>query len=424
MLMPMRRRRRRQAAAFRFRPYSRKQLQLLTWWMDNSPVSDRDMVIADGAIRSGKTIPMIDGFMTWSMAEFRNENFILAGRTMGALKRNVLNPMFQILNAKGIPYHYVRSEDPRVEIGSNTYYLFGASTEASQDPVQGLTAAGGYGDDAALFPKNFVEQMIGRCSVEGSRLWFNCNPQGPFHYMKTDYIDQSDDKGIVRLKFRLDDNLTLSERVKERYRRMFSGVFYQRNILGMWVMAEGVVYDMWDDDRHKVSTVPASFSEYIIGVDYGTANPCVFLLLGRAGDRWYVVREYYWDSAARGRQKTDSEYADDMVAFLEGVDAATIYVDPSAASFINELRQRGIPVIQADNEVLPGIQTVARLLAADKLAVHDSCEHTLQEVPSYVWDTKAQQRRGEDKPLKQNDHAMDAWRYALHTHIGKEFFFI
>ena len=242
------------ASVFEWKPFSRKQKKLLTWWMPQSPYRDYDIVISDGAIRSGKTVAGIDGFITWSLHKFKDQSFIIAGKSIGALKRNVLRPLFQMLNAKGIPYQYNRSEN-FIVIGNNTYYCFGANNEASQDVLQGLTAAGAYADEVALFPRSFVEQMIGRCSVEGSKIWMNCNPEGPYHFIKTDYIDKAEEKKILRLHFTLDDNLTLSDEIKERYRRMFSGVFYQRNILGLWVMAEGVVYDMFDREKHVVPTV-------------------------------------------------------------------------------------------------------------------------------------------------------------------------
>lgn len=194
------------AKGFKFQPFSTKQKKLLTWWTSFSPYRDHDMIICDGSVRSGKTVAMIDGFVTWSLATFKSEDFILAGRSMGALKRNVLKPMFQILLAKGIPFNYNRSEN-YVEIGTNTYYCFGANNEASQDVLQGLTAAGAYADEGALFPQNFIEQMIARCSVEGSKIWINCNPESPYHFLKTDYIDKAKEKLILHLHFTLDDNL-------------------------------------------------------------------------------------------------------------------------------------------------------------------------------------------------------------------------
>lgn len=410
------RRRRRQQAAFRFQPYSQKQLQLLTWWMDESPYRDYDMLIADGSIRAGKTIAMIDGFVTWSMAVFggMGVDFIIAGRTMGALKRNVIAPMLQILNAKGIPFYYHRSEN-WIEIAGNTYYLFGANNERAQDVLQGLTAAGALADEVALFPQNFVEQMIGRCSVEGSRLWFNANPQGPFHHLKRDYIDKAEEKRIVRLQFTLDDNLTLSDAVKERYRRMFSGLFYQRNILGLWVAAEGVIFDMWDNNLHVVDKLP-KMRRYWTAADYGTANPTVFLLIGEGVDnRLYVCDEWRWDSKAKGRRLTDAQISAEYRKWIAGLDIVPlrVFIDPSAASLIEQMWADGVRGIQhADNAVVDGIQDVSTLLGADLLRVHKRAEGLIEEMGSYVWDAEAQ-KRGEDKPLQQNDHGPDGLRYGV-----------
>ena len=302
---------RKRTTSFKFQPFSLKQKKLLAWWTDGSPYKDYDMVIAEGAIRSGKTISMIDSFITWSLAKHRHQNFIVAGKSMGALKRNVLEPMFQILTAKGIYYHYNRSENPHVVIGTNTYYLFGANNEASQDTLQGLTAAGAYLDEVALFPRSFVDQAIGRCSAEtngnGAKVFFNCNPAGLYHWFKTDFIDKAKEKRILVLHFTMDDNMSLSEKVKERFRRMFSGVFFKRYILGLWVMAEGLVYDMFNEKLHVIKTLLDTFDRIFAGGDYGINNPTAFLLIGQKANDFYVIREYYYDSRKHGRQKTVSK---------------------------------------------------------------------------------------------------------------------
>lgn len=401
---------------FEFKPFSRKQKQLLFWWTEDSPHKDKDTVIADGSIRSGKTIAMIASFLMWSQYTFSGEDFILAGKTIGALKRNVIKPMLQILNTWQWEYKYNRSEN-YIIIGSNTYYMFGANNEASQDVLQGLTAAGALADEVTLFPENFVEQMIGRCSVEGSKIFMNCNPGSPFHYVKTEFIDKATKKQVYHLHFTLDDNLTLSERIKERYRKMFTGLFYKRYILGLWVLAEGVIYDMFDTDKHVIQEIPEC-DEYIVSIDYGTGNPTVFLLIGTKDGKYYVMDEYYYSGRDKGRQKTDSEYADDFKEFVKGRRISAIYADPSAASFITELRKRGHYVIPADNAVLDGIRYVANLISQDRLFVHEKCRNTITEFTVYSWDPKAAQR-GEDKPLKEHDHTMDALRYGICSHSSK-----
>ncbi len=414
-------RRKQQAATFKFAPFSTKQLKVLTWWLPGSPYVDYDMVIADGSIRSGKTISMIDSFLTWSLYTFHGEAFIVSGRSSGALKRNVLRPMLQILQAKGLGYYYNRSEN-YLEIGGNTYYLFGASTEASQDVIQGLTAAGAYADEAALFPQSFIEQMIGRCSVPGARIWMNCNPESPYHFLKTDYIDKAKTKKILHLHFTMDDNLSLDKDVKERYERLYSGIWYKRMILGEWVLAEGIIYDMFSDDMlftdDEFTATKKSECRRYIAIDYGTTNPMVFLDIYDDGTTLWVRHEYYYDSKAEMRQKTDEQYANDFDAFVAGEYPDFVIIDPSAASFKVVLRGKGYRVKDANNDVNDGIRLVAMLMTCRKLRIHESCKNTRREMASYVWDEKAAQR-GEEKPVKTNDHTCDALRYGCKTMLPK-----
>lgn len=408
-------------AEFEFQPFSQKQKKLLTWWMDESPYQDRDMVIADGSIRAGKTVAMSNGFIDWSLANFSNENFILAGKSMGALTRNVLNPLKQMLTAKGLQYKHIRStEEPRLEIGTNKYYLYGANNVSSKDTLQGLTAAGSLADQIELFPENFAKEMIGRCSVDGSKHWWNCNPEGPYHWLKKEYIDQADKKNIYHMKFKLDDNLTLSEKIKQRYKRMYSGVFYKRYILGLWVLAEGLVYDMFDIDNHIVTDIP-QIKQHWIGIDYGTANDTVFLLIGLGVDnRIYIIDEWRWGRKKQGRSKTDVQLRKELQQFISkhGVNPNWIFIDPSAASFITEIYQHRhefkpfMKVAKANNNVKDGIQRVSSLIGSNNLYSHKRCDGTIEEFQSYSWDPKAQDR-GEDKPLKEYDHGLDALRYVI-----------
>ena len=407
--------------SFQFQPFSRKQRQLLNWWREGSGWEDRRMVLADGAIRSGKTVAMILSFLLWSLGCFRGRDFILAGVTSGALARNVLSPMMAMLETLGIPAEWKRGE-ARLLIGGNSYYLFGADKDNAQDKLQGMTAAGAYADEAALFPRSFIDQMIGRCSVEGSRIFLNCNPNGAYHYLKTDFIDRADEIGLYRLHFTMDDNLTLSPQIRESYARSFSGVFYRQYILGEWVSAEGAVYPMWDDrantflsEARGAEEVPYRDMRRFCAVDYGTVNPCVFLDVRDDGRTFWIMKEYYWDSAARRRQKTDAEYADDLSAFLDGDRNVQVIVDPSAASFKAELRNRGFRVLDAKNDVREGVATTAVLIGSRRVrAERDRCPALLREIHSYVWDDKAR-RKGEERPVKDHDHAMDALRYLCHT---------
>ncbi|MDD3212787.1 MAG: PBSX family phage terminase large subunit [Eubacteriales bacterium] len=411
---------RKKVGGFRFRPFSRRQLQLLNWWRAGSPHAKDFIVLADGAIRSGKTTAMIASFLHFTQERFASSDgegadFILAGRSIGVMKRNVVGPMLRMLNAWGWPYEFNRS-DYVISIGTNRYWLFGANNEKSQDVVQGMTAAGALLDEAALMPQSFINQVLGRCSVENAKVFLNCNPAGPYHYLKTDFIDKAREMGVYHLHFEMDDNLTLSEETKARYHRTFKGVFYQRFILGRWVQAEGLIYDMFGD-ASIVDEVDARFlqaSERYIVCDYGTTNPCVFLDVRYDGTTALVLREYYFDSKAERYQKTDQQYAEDMDKFIDGNEPRSIVIDPSAASFRTALRKNGHRVREADNDVLDGIRVTASLFVLGRLKIHRQCAKTIEEFRVYVWDEKAA-RRGVEQPLKVHDHAPDALRYFCRT---------
>lgn len=291
---------------FEFLPFSRKQQQLLNWYREGSPHKEKNIIIADGAIRSGKTIACICSFLMWSLEKYHGENFILAGKTIGALKKNVIRPMQQILEAWGIPYHYVRSGENYIEIGDNTYYLYDANNESSQDRLQGLTAAGAYADEVALFPQNFIEQMLGRCSVEGAKIYMNCNPESPAHYVKVELIDKAQEKEIYHLHFAMTDNLSLSPKTRERYEHMFTGVFYKRFILGQWTATDGLVYQQFADEKENylLDAPPTDISYAVIGVDFGGSKSAhSFTLTGfTTGFKQVVVLdEYYHNNIKQGR---------------------------------------------------------------------------------------------------------------------------
>lgn len=403
---------------FKFQPFSMKQKKLLFFWEKGSPFADKDIIIADGAIRSGKTIACICSFLRWTLKHFKGQNFILAGKTIGSLKKNVIGPMQQILRTWGLKYTYNRSEN-FILIGDNTYYMYDANTEASQDKLQGLTAAGALADEVALFPQSFVDQMMGRCSVDGAKIFMNCNPGSPYHFVKTELIDKAKEKNILYMHFTMDDNLSLSDKVKQRFKRMFSGVFFKRYILGLWVQAEGLIYDMFDEVKHKVTTVLRTYKEFYVSCDYGTQNATVFLLWGKYLDKWYLVDEYYYSGRDKGKQKTDNEYYEDLEKFVGARKLKSIIIDPSAASFIALIRQKGkFKVKKAKNDVLEGIRNVGSALNDLLLQFNDCCINTFKEFFSYIWDEKAI-ARGEDKPVKIMDHAMDAIRYFVNTILFK-----
>jgi len=420
MVIPMRRRVK--AKPFKWVPPSRKQVQVMTWWMDGSPVKDKDAIICDGAVRAGKTLPMSFSFVVWAMETFDDQNFGMAGKSIGALRRNVIRPLKKVLRGRGYKVKDHRSGENYLEIiwkgKVNYFYLFGGKDERSQDFIQGITLAGMYFDEVALMPESFVNQATARCSVDGAKLWFNCNPEGPYHWFKVNWLDKLKEKNAVHLHFTMDDNPSLTARVKERYRRMYSGVFFKRFILGLWVMAEGIIYDMFSDEEHVIDC-PKEHREYGVAIDYATATVMTFGLYGITTNKVYLIKEYYYDAKKTGRQKTDGEFAQDFIEFLGDIVPRNIYLDPSASSFKTELKSRGFNQIRdADNDVINGIRLVAKFLNTGRFFIDRSCTDTRKEFASYVWDEKAQER-GEDKPVKQNDHAMDRNRYYIYTRFSK-----
>lgn len=434
---------------FKFKPFSRKQRMVLNWWTKDSPVKDMDGIIADGAIRSGKTVSMSLSFVMWAMSSFDGQNFIMAGKTISSFQRNVLTNLKTMLRSRGYRcIHHLSGETPNMlEVTkgrtTNYFHIFGGKDEGSQELVQGITAAGAFFDEVALMPESFVNQATGRCSVTGSKFWFNCNPAGPLHWFKVGWIDKSvgylgkkktealravekEVKNILYLHFTMDDNLSLDEAIKKRYRSMYAGVFFLRYIKGLWAVAEGLIYTMFTKSAniYNDETRPKGL-EYLstrtITLDYGTTNPCVFLDIYDDGDTIWVDREYRWDSRVEKEgQKTDSQYGDDMAAFMgDNPDLQSdIVADPSAASFIAELKGRGYIVKPGDNEVLDGIRVVAALFQSGKIKIHERCTGLITELRSYVWDDKAAQH-GDEKPVKQLDHGPDALRYFCMTKLPK-----
>jgi PBSX family phage terminase large subunit len=415
---------------FRWTPFSLKQKKVLTWWMDGSPVKDKDAIICDGSVRAGKTIVMSFAFVLWAMENFNFCNFGMTGKTIGSFRRNVLFLLKIILKLRGYKVKDQRADNllivrRRKTNTINYFYIFGGKDERSQDLVQGITAAGFFFDEVALMPESFVNQAVARCSIDGSKLWFNCNPAGPYHWFKVNWLDKLEEKNALHLHFTMDDNPSLSERVKERYIRMFSGVFFKRYILGLWVMAEGIIYDMFSEDIHIIDEKSEywpednKFEGYYIAIDYGTQNACVFLLIGKYKGRYFIVDEYYYSGREEGKQKSDPKYLADFEKFVGGIKIKKIIIDPSAASFITLLKENGYRVKNAKNDVLDGIREVAKRLSNLELFVHKRCKNTIKEFFSYIWDEKASER-GEDKPVKKFDHAMDALRYFVYTILVKK----
>lgn len=406
-------RKQKKPARFDFKPFSEQQRRLIHWWRPVTKASENDTIIADGAIRSGKTIAMVVGFLTWSQEMFSGQSFILAGKTMGALKKNVVRPMLQMLEAWGWPYTYIRSgTDARLEIGNNTYYLYGANTEASQDTLQGLTAAGAYADEAALFPQNFIDQMIGRCSVEGAKIWMNCNPENPHNYIHEEFIQKAKEKKVYRLHFTMDDNLTLPQKTKERYYRTWAvgSVFYKRFILGLWVAADGLIYQQfadnveeylvsssWLEETNEEGNLKHEIIYATIGVDFGgTKSAHSFTLTGftKGFKQVVVLDEYYCKKRINPKQLQD-----DFIDFIKRAQSKyrvyEAYCDNAEQTLIAGLENAcaqahvGIDVKNAiKGPINDRIAFYNSLIAQNRWKVMKHCKHIIEAFEQAVYDDK------------------------------------
>lgn len=402
-------------ADIKFREFSEKQLTVLNWWCENSPYRTYDAIICDGAVRSGKTVCMSISFILWSFYRFSDCSFALCGKTISSLHRSVITPLLPILIKMGFTVKEKRSAN-LIEIGKgnrvNRYYLFGGRDESSASLIQGMTLCGVLLDEVALMPRSFVEQAIARCSVSDSKFWFNCNPENPRHWFYTEWIKKAKEKNCLYLHFLMDDNPSLSCKIKNRYKSLYSGAFYERFVLGKWVAVDGLVYPFFTEKEHVTSSLPESCSQYYISCDYGTVNPASFGLWGLHNGIWYRLREFYHDSKARGFQMTDKEYYDRLVSLAGDKRVEAVIVDPSAASFMECIRREGkFRVIPAKNQVADGIRKVSEKLKTKKIVIGSSCVDTIREFSMYRWDCNSIN----DTPRKEYDHAMDDIRYFVAT---------
>ena len=398
--------------------FSSKQKQVLTWWMPGSPDCEKEAIICDGAVRSEKTMAMGLSFFLWASACFDGKQFGVCGKTIASLRRNVLSEILPKLEKLGAVWKEKRTENlltVRFLGHENRFYVFGGRDESSASLIQGITFAGILLDEAALMPRSFVEQACARCSVAGSRLWFNCNPAGPGHWLYKTWILEADRRNCMRLHFTMEDNPSLTPQIRQRYHRLYTGVFYRRYILGEWVQAEGRVYEFFSPEM--TGKVPDSCDKWYISCDYGTVNPMSMGLWGRSRDTWYRVKEFYFDARKEQRQMTDAEYADALQTLAGDRQITAVIVDPSAASFLEVLRRRGWRVQKAKNEVLSGIRLTADLLKRGKIVICEGCGDCLREMEEYVWDLSG---GSQDRVRKEHDHAMDDMRYFAATVLGEK----
>lgn len=395
--------------------FSDKQKLALNWWA-NPEYSKYDGIICHGAVRSGKTFALSVSFMIWAMTNFDGCAFALCGKTISSLRRNMSEELFKFIRrlkmtcVEKLSKNYI---DVHFGARSNRFYIFGGKDEGSQSLIQGMTLAGVLFDEAALMPRSFVEQAAARCSVTGSKLWFDCNPENPYHWFKREWIDKSVQKHMLVVHFKMSDNPSLSKEVLKRYSRIYTGTFYRRYVLGEWTAAEGLVYPMFDCKKNLFSG-EIQCSRYVVSCDYGTVNPSSFGLWGEHDGKWYRLAEYYYDSRKEGWQRTDEEHYDGLEKLCGERAIECVVCDPSAASFIECIRRHGkYHVKAAKNDVIWGIRLVSDALRSGKILFCDKCTDSLREFNLYRWDSGS----SKDVPIKENDHAMDDIRYFVTSFI-------
>jgi PBSX family phage terminase large subunit len=407
--------------AFNWKPLSEKQLSSIL-------KSDAFINILEGAVRSGKTIASIIAWMDFVVNSPEDE-FLMTGYTIDTLYRNVISDMEKIYGSKRVKY--VRSSKGGAKViikckgrVKKTCYCLGANSERSESPLRGMTVAGWYADEVTLYPESFVKQAINRMSLDDAKAFWTMNPDSPYHYINTEFIEQAEKKGFRHWHFDIDDNLALSEEYKENLKKSYSGLWYDRMVRGLWVMANGVIYSMYNAlTMNEIAPSGDDILTTWVGIDYGTSNATTFIFSGKGIDgRLHIIAEYYHSGTETMQSKSPSKYAKDFIKWIDPLlevyqTPEWIFIDPSAEGFLLELfnvlpKKLRNRLAKASNTVKLGIELMTNVIDSDRFRINRSCKHTLKEITTYVWDAKAQ-KRGEDAPLKENDHCMDPIRYII-----------
>jgi PBSX family phage terminase large subunit len=389
------------------------------------PREDRPINILEGAVRSGKTFSVHAKTLYCCDYDVGGRK-IITGVSKQTVHSNILQDLFEIVGPRNYSYNRMSGQ---LKLFDSDWLVVGAKDERSERYIRGLTVGVAVCDEISLMPQSFFHMLLSRMSPRGARLYGTTNPDNPYHWLKANYLDNAElrSKGILWSDhFTMTDNPNLTPEFVQSQKRLYSGFFYKRFIEGLWVMAEGAIYkDSWSEDLlYDLEDQPVGLraerghQQRIIAVDYGTTNPMVFLDIYDDGKLFWVTREYYWDSVAEMRQKTDAEYADDLAAFIGPINDAKVIVDPSAASFKAEMVKRGIWHADADNDVNEGIR-ISSMILNQKLVrfCRQKTPRTIREMQTYAWDTKAAQH-GQEKPLKSHDHGPDAFRYFAKTEVS------
>lgn len=377
--------------------------------------SDARLNIFEGPVRAGKSFISLLRWLDFC-ANGPPGPLVICGRTDKTIKRNIIAPL-QDLVGSAVVYKQGKGE---VQLYDRVMYVVGANDDRAEAKIRGSEFAGALADEATLLPESFFKMLLSRLSVRGAQLFASTNPDSPYHWIKRDFIDREKELDLKTFSFNIRDNPSLSEKYIKDLSNEYQGLWHKRYIEGKWVLAEGAVYDFFDEKIHVIPYPNAPATYYIVGVDYGTTNPCAFVLIGyNAGNypNMWLEKEYYYDSKKTMRQKSDYEYVKDFIEFTDGYHVKQIYIDPSAASLRQEMMRNGVRnVADAVNDVIPGIRFQGQLLTNGTYKICSNCVESIKEYSNYLWDSKASER-GLDAPIKKFDHSLDAQRYALFTHF-------
>ena len=378
--------------------------------------SDARLNILHGSVRSSKTVNCSIRWLQYCV-EGPPGDLVMLGKTSGTLQRNVLNDIYDIVGKKD--FKWINRQQGELKLLGRRVYCVGANNEDAEARLRGATFAGAYCDEASLYPQSVFNQLMARLSVPGACSFLNTNPESPFHWFYTDVLMNPKITNKKIWHFNMDDNLSLDATYVSDLKAMYTGVWYKRMIEGLWVVAEGAVYDMFDPSKHMVdtSTYDLTKSKLIVACDYATSSVMSWGFYARLPNGLFLkLKEFYYDAVKEAQQKTDYQFGGMFDGWLAGKKPWVVYVDPSAASWIAELRTRGYRVLPANNDVTNGIREVATRLNTGKFLMDKQCVMSEKEYQGYSWDPKAQER-GEDRPIKRNDHTCDTDRYAIYTEV-------
>ena len=394
----------------------------------------RRINILHGSVRSGKTWISLVLWAFWMLTMPEDAAYLMVAKTLTSLRRNCLDLLETLVGKSNFSYSLAAKQ---AVLFGRTVYLEGVNDARAESKIRGMTLQGAYCDELTLFTQDFFTMLLSRLSMPEAKLFGTTNPDSPNHWLKSEYLDRSQELDLMEMRFTIDDNEFLDPEYVRQLKREYTGVFYERFILGNWVIAEGLVYPMFSEKEHVVHVLPECCAhpekgqgEYYISVDYGTKNPFSAGLWCVSGGGATRIAEYYYDGRKSKKPRTDEEHYAALEKLIrhevwnsgrrtvESYPIQCVVIDPSAASMIECIRRHGsFSVRAAKNDVIPGIGITGSLLAAGKLKIHADCKDCIREFGIYSWDEKA---KG-DQVIKENDHAMDDTRYFCYTILRRLF---